>query len=600
MKTRLKFLLILLTLFLLSGAVILAADEHDPLPPPLVAPDSGRAPATHIDPYTVEQEVIVLTNQLRVSLNLQPVVHNDCLALASRRHSQDMGQRNYFSHNALEPAPYGVSPWDRMAAAGYTGQPTGENIAAGNSTSQGTFNQWFNSQGHYDNMTNPDANEIGMGFAEVPGSDYTYYWTMGLGAQSGSPTCPVTAKATNLAIGGNTDTHPARPTFTWNHDTSTSVINAEQYRVVVYDGAVHMDVTVNTGDVCVDTACSYTATDIDLPDGLKQGEFDLWIGSMSSGGSTQWAGPVSFTITSGPDLVTMISPADQSTVTTAVVELTWTNDPDATWYHVYVGGPNGFQVNTWVQSADVCDVDCIYAVGPYYEGSYQWWMTAWGPQGFSIGGQYSGYVRSDFTLSTGAVDNTFSEIVDTTNKYIIVSWMHDPDASWYEFRFVSNSDGTVVYDQWHPATEYCGPTQCIAGDIWFVGGNGSYEFDMRAWGPVSTGGMGAWTTPVNVSIDHAGPGVVTARTPADGANATSPLVLSWTDDLYTLWYQVTLSGPGGYFMQNWYESNAICPNNQTCQLDEIELFPGQYSWTLRGWGWTNTITGELTTTFTVQ
>lgn len=105
-----------------------------------------------------------------------PVEMNNELRNAARAHSTDMADNDYFAHASQD----GRSPWERISAAGYRGQGVGENIAAGNSTAQATFDQWLNSPGHCSNMMNPSANEMGVGFA-VGSARYGSYWTQVFG-----------------------------------------------------------------------------------------------------------------------------------------------------------------------------------------------------------------------------------------------------------------------------------------------------------------------------------------------------------------------------------------------------------------------------------
>ena len=67
--------------------------------------------------------------------------------------------------------------------AGYGGSATGENIAAGNSTAEATFDQWVNSDGHCRNMMSSNSDEIGIGYARVEGSPYGHYWVQNFGRQ---------------------------------------------------------------------------------------------------------------------------------------------------------------------------------------------------------------------------------------------------------------------------------------------------------------------------------------------------------------------------------------------------------------------------------
>lgn len=55
----------------------------------------------------------------------QAVAFNGTLAVAARRHADDMLANNYFAHNDLS----GQTPFDRMRAAGFTFSVAGENLA---------------------------------------------------------------------------------------------------------------------------------------------------------------------------------------------------------------------------------------------------------------------------------------------------------------------------------------------------------------------------------------------------------------------------------------------------------------------------------------
>ncbi|MFO0558856.1 MAG: CAP domain-containing protein [Polyangiales bacterium] len=156
-------------------------DAGSPPPPPA---DSG-APAGNA---SLEDQVLVIVNQRRaMGANCggtmygptTPLVMNEQLRAAARGHSLDMGTRNFFDHNS----PEGTTPFQRIAAAGYTGSPQGENIAAGNATAAATMTQWMNSPGHCQNIMNPQYRSIGVGYANVAGSRYTHYWTQTFGGR---------------------------------------------------------------------------------------------------------------------------------------------------------------------------------------------------------------------------------------------------------------------------------------------------------------------------------------------------------------------------------------------------------------------------------
>jgi uncharacterized protein YkwD len=100
--------------------------------------------------------------------NRKPLVLDCRLSLASRKHSQDMARKRYFSHNSLN----GRTPWARATAARTVSN--GENIAAGNGPA-GTLMQWKKSNGHCLNMGNPKFKVMGIGYSS--GGKYGHLWT---------------------------------------------------------------------------------------------------------------------------------------------------------------------------------------------------------------------------------------------------------------------------------------------------------------------------------------------------------------------------------------------------------------------------------------
>ena len=65
--------------------------------------------------------LLCLVNNERLSRGLTPVVANAALDRAAQRHLEDMAARDYLGHIAPEPAPFGATPHERAAAAGYPG-----------------------------------------------------------------------------------------------------------------------------------------------------------------------------------------------------------------------------------------------------------------------------------------------------------------------------------------------------------------------------------------------------------------------------------------------------------------------------------------------
>ncbi len=133
-----------------------------------------------------ESEVIELVNVEREALNLLPLSYSEELTVAARRHSQDMGDQNYFSHTSLDGREF----YERIADAGYDYRSCGENIAAGYASPEAVVEGWMNSDGHRANILDPDYCDIGVGYAAVGGSQYYHYWTQDFGRRAGVTECP--------------------------------------------------------------------------------------------------------------------------------------------------------------------------------------------------------------------------------------------------------------------------------------------------------------------------------------------------------------------------------------------------------------------------
>jgi len=122
-----------------------------------------------------EQRFLELLNQHRQANGVPPVSACASLNRAAQAHSEDMRDQDYFDHSGLN----GSSPSSRACDACFAScQSTGfgENIAAGNSGAEGTFDQWLNSPGHNANMLRDSYVVVGLGRA-TGGGTYGAYWT---------------------------------------------------------------------------------------------------------------------------------------------------------------------------------------------------------------------------------------------------------------------------------------------------------------------------------------------------------------------------------------------------------------------------------------
>lgn len=136
---------------------------------PAPGDEAGQEPAAQGDEINnFEAQVIELTNEERTKNGLSALKASNPLSNVAQAKSNDMQQKNYFSHTS---PTYG-SPFDMMRDFGVNYSSAGENIAMGQQTPQQVVQAWMNSEGHRKNILNGTFTHIGVGYTEN-GS----YWT---------------------------------------------------------------------------------------------------------------------------------------------------------------------------------------------------------------------------------------------------------------------------------------------------------------------------------------------------------------------------------------------------------------------------------------
>lgn len=99
-----------------------------------------------------------LINRARAEAGLPALTVDPQLANTARLKSQDMADKNYFSHQS---PTYGA-PYDMLKRFGISYKTAGENIAC-NQTVEVAHQDLMNSQGHRVNILSKDFTHIGVG-----------------------------------------------------------------------------------------------------------------------------------------------------------------------------------------------------------------------------------------------------------------------------------------------------------------------------------------------------------------------------------------------------------------------------------------------------
>ena len=122
----------------------------------------------------VEQAIYNKVNEERAKAGVSALSYNTTMEKYARIKSQDMGDKNYFSHTDLN----GNYITTQMKADGVTYNAWGENIAyiAGITDPAALANQfmtnWMNSEGHKKNILSTNFTSIGVGVYKIGNKVY--------------------------------------------------------------------------------------------------------------------------------------------------------------------------------------------------------------------------------------------------------------------------------------------------------------------------------------------------------------------------------------------------------------------------------------------
>ena len=139
-----------------------------PVPPPSPAPPPPpllllAAPSLQTFSDTLTAATLVsLSNDLRVSKGLPPLIPNPALTSAAANYAQQLALNDWFSH----VGPDGSTMVSRVETAGYTGWThLAENLYRGPSgdSPSAIMVVWTNSAPHLSSILSPQATEIGVG-----------------------------------------------------------------------------------------------------------------------------------------------------------------------------------------------------------------------------------------------------------------------------------------------------------------------------------------------------------------------------------------------------------------------------------------------------
>lgn len=127
-----------------------------------------------------ERRFVRILNEYRLMLGLKALELDDRLVTASRKHSQEMMDLDYFAHES--PVEENRTPGMRADKEGYRGGVL-ENCAIA-ADAQGAFDGWYRSSGHHRGLVTNSSSQIGGGHSVRSGGGPGRQWTMLAGSSN--------------------------------------------------------------------------------------------------------------------------------------------------------------------------------------------------------------------------------------------------------------------------------------------------------------------------------------------------------------------------------------------------------------------------------
>jgi uncharacterized protein YkwD len=127
-----------------------------------LAPCSAGPTTPEVAQDPVAIQFANLVNAVRVEAGCSELKWHDGAADVAGRHSRDMRDRRFFSHEN----PDGLNPFDRLEAAGIKYAAAAENILHGEATATRALGLWMDSEGHRANILDCSFTHHGVGRAD--------------------------------------------------------------------------------------------------------------------------------------------------------------------------------------------------------------------------------------------------------------------------------------------------------------------------------------------------------------------------------------------------------------------------------------------------
>jgi hypothetical protein len=271
----------------------------------------------------------------------------------------------------------------------------------------------------------------------------------------------------------------------------------------------------------------------------------------------------------------------------------WKEMSSATWYYLWVNGPNGNVIKQWYEASSVCagGICSVTPSGILGIGAYTWWIRTWNPTGY---GPWSNGMSFDTpVIATPGASTLISPSGLVSNYNPVYAWSEvlvreenvESAATWY-YLWVNGPTGNMI-KQWYEASSICSGGTCSVTPSRILG-MGAHTWWVRAWNPA---GYGPWSDGMSFATPvPTPPGIATLISPSGLINNDSP-TYTWNEahvnegsqESAATWYYLWVNGPSGNAIKQWYEASSICSGGTCSVAPGGTLGEGAHTWWVRAW-----------------
>ncbi|MGJ3239826.1 MAG: choice-of-anchor D domain-containing protein [Anaerolineae bacterium] len=280
-------------------------------------------------------------------------------------------------------------------------------------------------------------------------------------------------------------TNNAYPVFQWE-----PVPNATWYYIWLNTPQGWYAEWVNAGQNCNGPVCTY-----DFKTALGDGAYEWAIRTSNASGNGPWSLVYDFTINGG--VVNPVTTYDVPDSASINPTFSWEAQDGATWYYLWVSGPDGLVHEVWYPSESVCQLD-LCRIAPTLNltpGTYSFWVQHWGPA--YLYSQWS--VERTFTMTAAPQPPVLTTPMGTISESNpTFMWQTAPGASWH-YIWISDGNSTVWHAEWYQVASTCDVNGICSITPTLDLPDGPYNWWVQGYGNGYT--YGPWSAPMGFTVD---------------------------------------------------------------------------------------------------